>query len=190
MKFIGALEVFPTKLWGFEYDHSEIIEQAVADLYTMKANGLGKGHEDNFHYSAGSFQSFNLKEYQEFDKILSDICKMVGPALENYPDDRPKNKFRLTEAWGNINPPQTTISEHLHPGADYSGVLYLKATPHCGNLAFRDPRIHYETIYQTPYFETAPAIGRMIIFPGWLRHNIGINLSNEDRIGIAFNINI
>ena len=104
--------------------------------------------------------------------------------------DRPVNAIKFTEAWGNINPPKTQIKEHMHIGSDYSGIFYLQTPQNCGNISFRDPRIHYEMLYQTPNFSITPQAGRIIIFPAWLRHEIDINESNQDRLGIAFNFKV
>ena len=108
-------------------------------------------------------------------------------ALQKDQPDKPVYALKFTEAWGNINPPNTQIKEHLHIGSDYSGILYLKTNKDCGNITFRDPRIHYEMLYQTPNFEVQAETGNIIIFPSWMRHEVDLNKSNDDRVGIAFN---
>jgi uncharacterized protein (TIGR02466 family) len=190
MKYVGSKQLFPTKIWAFEIEDKASLTPFVKMLYDMREQSLGKAGGESFYYSKGSWQSVNLLIVPQFNALLSTIGENVSVALASDQDDRPVKGIEFKEVWGNINPPNTNIHEHLHIGADYSGVLYLQTPENCGNIRFRDPRLHYETIFQTPDVEINPNVGRMILFPGWLRHAIGINQSNHDRVGIAFNFTI
>lgn len=190
MRSVGSAHIFPTKIWAFELENHDL-DYYVKLLYLMKDQNMGKhGQKEAYYYSKGSWQSSGLLNISEFKPLFEDIDKTVSDHLLKDHDDRPKTSIKLKEAWGNINPTGTNILEHLHIGADYSGVLWLQTSPNCGNLAFRDPRIHYETVYQTADYEIQPGNGRVVIFPGWIRHVVAINHSSTDRVGIAFNFSI
>lgn len=187
MIYKGSQNLFPTKIWGFEYD--EDLSKYTNLLYHMRDDrSLGKFGEEAAFYSSGSWQSIELTKIAEFSDLFQNIGKSIADALSKYGDERKVTQVKFKEAWGNVNPPNTNIGEHLHIGCDYSGILYLDANEKSGNINFRDPRLHYEVIYQTMDFSVAPKTGRCVIFPAWMRHSVDINRSNKDRIGIAFNI--
>ncbi len=189
MKYYGPRDIFATRIWGFEVE-SRKLEYYTTLLYHMRNNNMGKNGGEAFYYSNGSWQSPNLIQFEEFTELFDELENQVNEFIQKDNDDRGKKKLKLFEAWGNINPPKTNINEHLHIGADYSGVVYLQAFPECGNINFRDPRIHYEMVYQTADVSVVPAVGRSVVFPGWLRHSVDPNNSDKDRVGIAFNFKV
>ena len=94
---------------------------------------------------------------------------------------------------------------HTHPGAVWSGVYYVQTPSDSGKIAFYDPRpqanvlnIRYnkaqskkkEVLGRVNY---DPKVGRLLLFPSWLQHEVQPNLSelegdDGDRISISFNI--
>ena len=189
MKFKGTQKIFPTTLWGFEYDGD--LTPYIKMLYHMRDyKNMGKFGDEAAFYSRGSWQSPELTQIEEFNDLFANIGKSLAEAMISNPDDRPMKQIKFKEAWGNINPTGTNIGEHLHIGSDYSGILYLQATEKSGNINFRDPRVQYEVVFQTIDFSVTPYTGRCVVFPSWLRHSVDINRMDQDRIGIAFNINV
>ncbi len=73
----------------------------------------------------------------------------------------------------------TGLHDHAHLSA-LSGVLYLQAKKGCGDLYFRKDGKNDLTI--------RPEVGKMVIFPPFLRHGVHANRSNIDRISFAFNL--
>ena len=102
-----------------------------------------------------------------------------------------------------INCPNSYNTSHTHPDAHFSGVLWLKVPENSGKIKFDNPFNHsgYTEILsylpelkdQTGFYNGMsydPKVGRMISFPSSLRHEVGINESNEDRIAISYNIHV
>jgi uncharacterized protein (TIGR02466 family) len=111
----------------------------------------------------------------------------------------------LDNIWFNINGYKNYNHAHLHPGSCFSGVYYVKAEEYAGGITFMTPI--------TPYYYTIPydaidiesvtpdkpnrylgsgwlessEVGKILLFPSWLMHLTQPNLSNSDRISIAFN---
>ena len=189
MKFKGTQKIFPTTLWGFEYEDD--LTSYVKMLYHMRDNrSMGKFGDEAAFYSRGSWQSPELTQIAEFSKLFETIGNSLAETLISNPDERKVSQIKFKEAWGNINPTGTNIGEHLHIGSDYSGIIYLQANEKSGNINFRDPRLQYEVVFQTMDFSVVPQTGRCVVFPSWLRHSVDINAHEHDRVGIAFNINI
>ena len=102
----------------------------------------------------------------------------------------------LDNAWVNVSPKYASNRIHVHPRDHLSGVYYVQAPENSGSICFRDPRPQVE-MWDFPYGETnemstrevsyQPAAGRMVLFPSWLAHEVRPNMSEEDRISIAFN---
>jgi uncharacterized protein (TIGR02466 family) len=109
----------------------------------------------------------------------------------------------LKNGWININDPGNyglnNNPPHLHANYFVSCVYYVKAEPKAGDLTMIAPfpSIEYcvpfsvigkNTIYNSPRWNITPEPGKLIIFPSWLMHYVSGNLSQSDRISIAFNV--
>ena len=75
----------------------------------------------------------------------------------------------------------------------------MKAPNECGNIHFFDPNeikkfnspaIEKPTELSTSGFSIKPEEGNLLLFPSYLYHDVGKNLSDEDRIVISFNVSI
>ena len=83
--------------------------------------------------------------------------------------------------WFNIarNGEKTGIHDHAYLSS-LSGVIYLQADKGCGDLYFRKEGVDDLSI--------CPEVGKLIIFPPFLRHGVHANKSSRDRISFAFNL--
>ena len=102
--------------------------------------------------------------------------------------------------WANIHPKGSYHTRHIHPATIHlSGVYYIQAPENCGNIIFHDlPRFlglwaAPETLELTDHnafsLSVKPEPGLCVLFPGYLMHEVETNRSDDDRVGIAFNIN-
>jgi uncharacterized protein (TIGR02466 family) len=105
----------------------------------------------------------------------------------------------LTDLWVNIMPPTAAHSLHLHPLSFISGTYYVVTPPGCPGLKFEDPRLdrfmaappRLSTVRrENKVHVTYPAqAGNVILFESWLRHEVGSNRVEDERISISFNYN-
>jgi len=142
----------------------------------------------------GGFQSSDILSGQceQIDKLIThldievtSICNQVSlPPLE------------IKNIWLNINPPGSYNELHNHAGSVLSGVYYVEAAEHQGNIQFqRSDNAEYhlpEQLDKINYFNATRATyaaksGALYIFPGWLKHHVEGNQSNTDRISLSFN---
>ncbi len=106
-------------------------------------------------------------------------------------------------AWINVNPPSAYHIKHMHPQSNLSGVLWIKTPKNCGKVVFENPLsfqaskeiFAYTELYRKNtnthlYYEYEPYEGGMLIFPSYLEHLVEPNESEEDRISVAFNIQL
>ena len=108
----------------------------------------------------------------------------------------------IQNMWININEFKDYNKSHTHPNAHWSGVYYIKTPENCGNIIFESPahdimdHTYYATKFKdqnvynsiTHWQEAKENI--LYIFPGWLKHRVEPNLSDENRISISFNIGL
>ena len=125
--------------------------------------------------------------------------------------DRQGNSVVLTwkaNMWANVNRSGHGNEFHSHPGSFWSGVYYvddggIDADPSLGGeLEFMDPRGPGPAMY-APHLaygklglsvganETVrPKVGRLVMFPAWLLHQVRPYRGTAQRISIAFNLSL
>jgi uncharacterized protein (TIGR02466 family) len=135
-------------------------------------------------------------------KSFAPFFKYVTTLLEEYGRIYPTGtKFNLKNAWINVNPPGSYNSSHTHPQSTISGVLWIKCPENCGSIVFESPvshtqqeimeKINPEIAEKNNYYPSyfiKPSEGTLLLFPSDVRHWVEENLSSEDRISIAFNL--
>jgi uncharacterized protein (TIGR02466 family) len=111
--------------------------------------------------------------------------------------------YTLSGMWASVNKRGNNNVCHNHPGSDLSGVLWVKAPENCGNLTFISPNNFTEFALMAVareefkrdqnYYEAysfVPKEGAMVLFPAHLNHCVESSQSDEDRISIAFNLEL
>jgi uncharacterized protein (TIGR02466 family) len=114
-----------------------------------------------------------------------------------------KKEYRLTldNMWVNINGPKDFNVSHKHNKSWISGVYYIKCNQDSGDLRLAtpvaaqewdDPTYAVETFngFNSVNWRIPPEAGKIILFPSWLAHFVEPNLSQEERISIAFNVQL
>jgi len=108
-------------------------------------------------------------------------------------------RLDVERSWINLFRPGMQETEHSHEGSVLSGVYYVDAPEHCGDLVFQDPigarrahRAFTGTNAQTQQAAMqlcyAPQPGRLVFFESWMPHSVGGNKSDKTRISIAINL--
>ena len=99
--------------------------------------------------------------------------------------------------WLNVNGRGHYNKPHNHGSTHFSGIYYVKVPPKSGMLYFQRPSMqncmieeHCKNREYGPLFEVMPRDGDMFIFPSELNHGVYPNYSREERISVAFNLNI
>jgi uncharacterized protein (TIGR02466 family) len=144
----------------------------------------------------GGFQSENFKKINK--EILNNV--FLNPAYEFAKKLNPvKNiKLELISYWINLNKQNNYNLMHCHEGF-LSGVYYIKTKENCGRLVFQNGDLTKMTNDYFKYFNhssfysnyaTPVQEGELYLFPSNTLHYVEPNLSNEDRVSVAFNIKV
>ena len=108
-------------------------------------------------------------------------------------------KVGVTEIWGIINKKNSFNQIHNHPNTYLSAAYYVKAPDNCGSIQFHEPNevkkfrhpvIEKRNELNSSGFSIKAEEGNLLIFPSYLYHSVGKNLSSEDRIIVSFNVDI
>jgi uncharacterized protein (TIGR02466 family) len=180
---------------GFEYlsvDNNLIKDFCYDEWQKSNAKFKDKGWQSGF---------LDL-ESPQIVELVTEVRKCVDEMSSVF-KIKDQFKLKLTNAWININPPNSNIMQHnimhLHSGKFISFVYYVKCEPGCGNLQLMSPLlpiVNY-AIPEQVFSESnmlngikwiiTPEPSKLVAFPAWVQHYAEINNSNDDRISIAFN---
>lgn len=159
-------------------------------FYQTQANGMGFSNPGCFRIDKPDinigwlFDEINVllveavKFYKQEDSVFSKLD--IG-------------QDAIVHWWANVNAPGSRNTFHTHKEDEFSCVYYLQGTD-TGDLRFPNPaNLLGDCSKTSPFtrdFLFAPNDGDLILFPSWLPHEVEPNLSNRDRINIAFNFRV
>jgi uncharacterized protein (TIGR02466 family) len=192
--------LFYTPLWqedlaalGPDWPHHR--EHMLARVYAVERASEGIALS-NF----GGWQSDDqIFRHPEFDWLLAHILGLANAIAPAY---APGLRFNNGQIWANINRRGAFNAPHTHPNSLLSGVVYLKiASADQGVIEFFDARegsppnhwscfraLEEQTALTRDTHVVTPHEGLVLFFPSWLRHWVRPNLTDEDRVTLAFNI--
>lgn len=186
---------FATPICALELERAEAMNPALLEsCYALRDSDPAGVRNTN----QGGWQSqadlLERAEFADLSTALLEASLQVGQAL----NIQEGSKYFL-RAWVNISPPGAFNEVHSHPNCHLSGVYYLKTPPDSGVLVFRDPRAQLAAA-NPPVLGPSPlrasnirvpvAPGRLFLFPSWLEHSVERNGSQEDRVSVAFNVQV
>ena len=188
MKDLKADIWFPTLVW-----HKMM--QTDLDVVTRYALTLRDNTKGTSLSNYGGWQSENVvlplehvSLLIELDQTIKACCQQAGlPPLKLY------NSWFCVNNYGDYN------TVHNHQGSILSGVLYLNVPDDkCGEIEFyRDDESNYylPTLEKYNNFTSQkatykPEKGKLLIFPGWLKHAVQGSRSQGERVSMSFNYGV
>lgn len=192
--------LFPTQVVSGQIpDFDQIQDKLIDWIYKYKENNKGIAKISN----KGGWQSerkdvFVDEDFKQFENI---IIPVISELVDEY---KLTSQADIVQMWINVNGANSYNVSHRHPGADLSGVLWIKQKPEQGRFIFdnvdvgyRDATILYnidskylEEKRMLPEWYPSYKNGTVMIFPAMFSHRVEINETQEDRISISFNIKL
>ena len=179
---IEKIVPFVTPIWRFNL--GDDFQAEIATCYDIESR-IPSASKSNL----GGYQSPNINLSEYFNALKDKLF----PVLKVISDDIEMN-LGLDNSWVNINRKNNSNRIHTHRDSAFSGTVYLKTNPNSGQIVFLNPTMSEafpidDTIkHFYGYYEIIPKVGDVLVFPAYLRHYVDSNLSDEDRISIAFNM--
>jgi uncharacterized protein (TIGR02466 family) len=152
------------------------------------------GYPGYTSYASLSDLPYRFPVFKDLVKVLD---KHVAAFAQDLDFDLGGRKLRLEDIWINILPQGGTHSSHIHPHSVISGTTYVAVPPGTSAIKFEDPR-HAMMMAAPPRLKDArremrnfiyisPERGDVLLWESWLRHEVPMNMAEDDRISVSFN---
>ena len=121
------------------------------------------------------------------------LSKVIDKHLENYCSELNFKKIKYNRtSWISKFSPGDHAHVHSHSSVDIAGVYYYKTNKEDGYLYFQTPNPNLESSLcyadQGQRWRHFPEEGKLLLFPGWLKHGVTTNETEDARMSISFNI--
>lgn len=184
--------VFEQKINNYKELNSQL-ENYIYDLKKKDPQGQKRSNAGGWHSPF-----FNMKESEIIKKFISSFNDSLSEIMTEHMGWKiNKEKIMILDMWSVVNTKNTFNVQHAHPNSLLSAAYYVKAKKNSGQINFYDPKdmkvmyhppIHNYNEISAEIIKVEPEEGKLILFPSYLNHSVGENLSDEDRIVISFNV--
>ena len=132
-----------------------------------------------------------------FSEIVKSLDAQVAAFAKELAFDLGDKALVLEDIWINILPEGGIHTAHIHPHSVISGTTYVKMPDGTSALKLEDPRLAMmmaapprlkdapEDLQQFVYIK--PEVGDVLLWESWLRHEVPMNMSEDERISVSFN---
>jgi uncharacterized protein (TIGR02466 family) len=132
-----------------------------------------------------------------FKDVVDALDKHVAEFANDLCFDLGDRELVLEDIWINILPEGGIHTSHIHPHSVISGTTYVAMPEGTSALKLEDPRS--QMMMAAPprmadareelktFVYAKPSLGDVLLWESWLRHEVPMNMSEEDRISVSFN---
>lgn len=195
--FVTRLYRAPLSAYRPTVDHDEL----VASCYSIAEDDEAgqewceaEGYPGYTSYASLTDLPWRFPIFAEMVKALDKHVAAFAEDLEFDLDDR---KLVLEDIWINILPEGGMHSSHLHPHSVISGTTYVQMPEGTSALKLEDPR-SARMMAAPPRKKAArrdlqtfvyvkPEVGDVLLWESWLRHEVPMNMAEDERISVSFN---
>lgn len=132
-----------------------------------------------------------------FKDLVKILDKHVAAFAKDLEFDLDGKKLKLDSLWINVLPEGGIHTSHIHPHSVISGTTYVAMPKDASVIKFEDPRSAMMMAAPTRkgdareelrnFIYKTPEVSDVLLWESWLRHEVPMNMSEEDRISISFN---
>ncbi len=134
-----------------------------------------------------------------FADLITVLDRHVATFVEDLQFDLDGREIRLEDLWINILPEGGLHTSHIHPHSVISGTTYVAMPEGASALKLEDPRsarMMAAPVRQKDarrdmqsFIYITPKAGDILLWESWLRHEVPMNMAEEERISVSFNYN-
>ena len=158
--------------------------------------------EENGYAGYTSYASLDDLPYRFpiFKDLVAVLDKHVAAFAKDLDFDLGERKLVLDSLWLNILPEGGIHTSHIHPHSVISGTTYVTMPEGASAIRFEDPRLPMMMAAPgrvkdareelRPFIYVAPNAGDVLLWESWLRHEVPMNMIEEDRVSVSFNYNL
>jgi uncharacterized protein (TIGR02466 family) len=198
--------LFPTLLYTSPLQRGDargLNSQLLKECRQLRLDDAAGRHWSAKNYPGGYTSYGSVHRLQNisptFETLRGKLNRHVAAFAAAVEWDLKDRELKMTDCWVNIMPRHTVHGLHLHPHATLSGTYYVQVPRGSPGTKFEDPRL--DRFMAAPPRKTAArretrpwvtfpaAVGQVILFESWLRHEVAPNSVNAERISVSFNYN-
>ena len=132
-----------------------------------------------------------------FADIVAQLDSHVAAFAEDLEFDLAGGKLVLEDLWINILPEGGIHTAHIHPHSVISGTTYVALPEGTSAIKYEDPRL--QMMMASPprkkdardenrqFIYVMPKVGDVLFWESWLRHEVPMNMAEDERISVSFN---
>ena len=132
-----------------------------------------------------------------FKDLVNVLDAHAAAFAEDLAFDLEGRALKLDSLWINILPTGGIHTSHIHPHSVISGTTYVAMPSDASAIKFEDPRLAMMMAAPTrtkdaatglkAFHYVAPNVSDVLLWESWLRHEVPMNMSDEERISVSFN---
>ncbi|UWR00187.1 hypothetical protein K3729_05265 [Rhodobacteraceae bacterium S2214] len=183
-------------------DHGKIDQDELATSCDVIANDDEAGQdwcEENEFPGYTSYASLTDLPWRFpiFKELVAALDQHVAAFAKECHFDLGDKELKLEDLWINILPEGGIHTAHIHPHSVISGTTYVAMPEGTSAIKFEDPRLAMmmaapgrlknapEALKQFVYVK--PDVGDVLLWESWLRHEVPMNMAEDERITVSFN---
>lgn len=196
--------LFVTRLYHAELaEHGDPVDMAELEASCWSiADGDEAGQEwceKNGYPGYTSYASLTdlAWRFPAFEDLVKVLDQHVVAFVKDLEFDLGDRKIKLDSLWINILPEGGIHTSHIHPHSVISGTTYVRMPDGASAIKFEDPRSLMMMAAPTrlkdarpemrAFTYIAPAVGDILLWESWLRHEVPMNMAEDERISVSFN---
>lgn len=196
--------LFVTRLYHAELaEHGDPVDMAELEASCWSiAEGDEAGQEwceKNGYPGYTSYASLTdlAWRFPAFDGLVKVLDRHVAAFVKDLEFDLGDREIKLDSLWINILPEGGIHTSHIHPHSVISGTTYVRMPDGASAIKFEDPRSSMMMAAPTRLKEArpemraftyiAPSVGDILLWESWLRHEVPMNMAEDERISVSFN---
>lgn len=186
-------DLFATRLYDAPLGNELLVAELADACRDLARDDRGGRLWSKEHGYRGYTSYASLDDLPHRDPRFADLVKLLDKHVAGFAGDcgfELGKKLRLDSIWVNVLKPGGTHSGHIHPHSVVSGTLYVAVPPGSGALRLEDPRLPLMMAAPTrpgTFVHVEPAVGSVLLWESWLRHEVMPNTAKQDRLSISFN---
>ena len=181
----------------FAVYNAELLD-ACLDLAEQDGAGIAwsKAHGYRGYTSYASLDDLPTR-YPAFAALKKRLDRHAAAFAKDLHFDLERRRLVLDSLWVNVLKPGGTHSGHVHPHSVISGTAYVRTPAGASALKLEDPRLPLmmaapprEAEAPDPlktFVYVQPAVGTVLMWESWLRHEVPANAARTDRVSVSFN---
>lgn len=198
---VTTRSLFSTGLYQADLADPDLIAELAQTCRTFAEEDRAGRAWSKAHGYRGYTSYASLDDLPQRDPAIGDLVKLLNRHVAAFSQDcafdLAGRKLKLDSLWVNVMKPGATHSGHIHPHSVVSGTVYVAVPPGAGAIRFEDPRLGL--MMAAPlrrddapaalqrFVHVAPAVGMVLLWESWLRHEVMPHEGKDERISVSFN---